>query len=135
MFLCLSIFFHFPLSLSLFFLYPYHTCTSYSGYNNNNNSVLATYKAIGRPVLVYADQYGLLPSAIHNGLNYSHHRTATGCHVMSHEHHLHHETKMLTVRDHCTLLTRHTYVHTYIFGATPVYRVRPRYCFSKLCSV
>ena len=39
MFLCLSIFSHFsPFPLSLFFLYPYHTCTSYSGYNNNNNN-------------------------------------------------------------------------------------------------
>ena len=36
MFLCFFITSPFP-SLSLFLLHPYHTCTSYSGYNNNND--------------------------------------------------------------------------------------------------
>ena len=73
--------------------------------------MMATYKAIDRPVLDYAapvwypaindTQWTKLQSSQNAAL-----RTATGCQVMSHEDHLHQEAKMLTVRDYCTLLTR-----------------------------
>ena len=35
-------FYHFPLSLSVFLLLPYHTCTCYSGYNNKTTTLYRT---------------------------------------------------------------------------------------------
>ena len=82
-----------------------------STWGKNKETLLDTYKAIGHPLIDYAvpvwapsisdTQMTRLQTLKNQEL-----RTVTGSHSMTAESHLHDECKILTVRDHCTLLTR-----------------------------
>ena len=70
-----------------------------------------TYKAIGQSTLNYCapiwtpslseTNWKRLQAAQNSAL-----RTATGCHLMSDIDHLHHETKLMKVRQHCEMLSK-----------------------------
>ena len=82
-----------------------------STWGQQTEVLATTYKAIGRSLLDYASpvwspglsdtQWGKLQSVQNSAL-----RIVTGCHFKTPEQHTHHETKMLTVKQHCTLLNR-----------------------------
>ncbi|XP_017491780.1 PREDICTED: uncharacterized protein LOC108379925 [Rhagoletis zephyria] len=77
----------------------------------DKETLLTTYKAIGRSVANYAPpvwtagtsdtQWRNLQKCQNAAL-----RTATGCHLMSSEHHLHQESQMLALKEHNTLLSK-----------------------------
>ena len=82
-----------------------------STWDKDKETILDTYKAIGRPLLDYAapvwapalseTQWSKLQTVQNAAL-----RVVTGCHSITPTDHLHDETKVLPVRSHCTLLTR-----------------------------
>ena len=82
-----------------------------STWGKDKETILATYKAIGRPLMDYAApawspavsdaQWSALQTVQNAAL-----RTATGCHMMADVDHLHAETMMLKVREHCSLISQ-----------------------------
>ncbi|XP_036332737.1 uncharacterized protein LOC118744114, partial [Rhagoletis pomonella] len=82
-----------------------------STWGKDKETLLATYKAIGRPVLNYAapvwspgtswTQWTKLQTGQNAAL-----RTATGCLLMTPEHHLHSEAQVLPVREHNKMLCK-----------------------------
>jgi len=82
-----------------------------STWGKDKETLATTYKAIGRSTANYAapvwspclseTKWRDLQTAQNAAL-----RTITGCHMMTHPDHLHQETEILPVRDHCQLLTR-----------------------------
>ncbi|KAI5727897.1 hypothetical protein M8J77_008348 [Diaphorina citri] len=87
-------------------------------WGKNKETILTTYKTIGRPILNYASpiwmpqlsdsQWKHLQIAQNASL-----RVATGCHKMAHEHHLHCETKILPVKEHSKMLTQQYLISCY----------------------
>ena len=79
-------------------------------FGQTKESLIATYKAIGRAVIDYAapiwcssvsaTHLGKLQAAQNAAL-----RVALGCHKMAHVDHLHREASMLKVLEHCNLLS------------------------------
>ena len=82
-----------------------------SSWGQDKETLIITYKAIGRSVLEYGapiwspiisdSSWNRLQTVQNQAL-----RTATGCLAMSSIPHLHRECKMLPVKEHCVLLTK-----------------------------
>lgn len=82
-----------------------------SAWGQDKETLIITYKAVARSMLEYGapiwspiisdTSWARLQSVQNQGL-----RTATGCLLMSSQEHLHRECKMISVRTHCTLLTK-----------------------------
>ena len=82
-----------------------------TSFGQSKESLLATYKAIGRPLCDYAApvwstsasaaSWRKLQVAQNSAL-----RVALGCHQAASEDHLHSEANMLKVEEHCSLLSR-----------------------------
>ena len=108
-----------------------------STWGKNKETILATYKAIGRSLIDYASpawspcisdtQWKNLQTVQNTAL-----RIVTGCHAITPEDHLHQETKVLPVKNHCTLLTRQLLIkcerpdHPNHIGTRPFSTGRPR---------
>ncbi|KAI5752156.1 hypothetical protein M8J77_014356 [Diaphorina citri] len=87
-------------------------------WGKNKETILTTYKTIGRPILNHAspiwtpqlsDSQLKHPQIAQNASL----RVATGCHKMAHEHHLHSETKILPVKEHSKMLTQQYLISCY----------------------
>ena len=84
-------------------------CLGSNRIGQQKETLLTTYKALGRSIMDYAApvwstnlcnaQFVRLQAAQNAGL-----RVALGCHKMASEDHLHIESKMLKVREHCDLV-------------------------------
>jgi hypothetical protein len=84
---------------------------SSTSWGQQKETLIMTYKAICRPVLEYAapvwetritpSQRKQIQISQNNAL-----RTSTGCHLMTPIKHLHHESKILTIEQHTSLLAK-----------------------------
>ncbi len=82
-----------------------------SDWGKEKETIINTYKAIGRSQLNYCcpiwtpalsnTSWNRLQTAQNAAL-----RTATGCHRMTDIDHLHHESKVMKVKDHCEMLSK-----------------------------
>ena len=82
-----------------------------SDWGKEKETIVNTYKAIGRPLLNYCSNIWTpsLSSTSWQGLQVAQNqalRVATGCHKMSDIDHLHNETKIMKVRPHCEMLSK-----------------------------
>jgi hypothetical protein len=82
-----------------------------SDWGKEKETIVNTYKAIGRPLLNYCCNIWTpaLSNTSWKGLQVAQNaalRTATGCHLMTNEDHLHTETKVMKVRPHCEMLSK-----------------------------
>ena len=119
-------------------------CLAGTSWGCSKELILLTYKAIGRAVYDYAASAWTpqVSDATWYGLQTKQNealRVACGCHRMAKVEHLHHETEMLNVRQHCELLTKqsllgahliarpdhiplHHYHHTTVAFAPPFFK-------------
>ncbi len=95
-------------------------------WGKDKETILSTYKAIGRSLINYGcpiwtpaicnSAWDQLQVAQNTAL-----RTALGCHLMTKEDHLHEESKIMPVRDHCEMLAKQYLLATQVNNhPTPV---------------
>jgi hypothetical protein len=89
-----------------------------SSWGQHKETLTTTYKAITRPILEYASpawtratasQLQQIQTVQNTAL-----RTVTGCHLITHITHLHHETKVLTIKQHTDMINKQCLLRTHL---------------------